>query len=579
MWVRLLFFVCCVSLVTVNGELLDITELVAGSSLKSTWLAATGSPGFYNQPPSYWKDDVFVYLQGSVTPINSNSTFSNITQLPSGFRPSLTHRFICTTAPDENLDGSVSRHVIVEVSPSGDVRVVSLPSGTSIPSLNLDGIRFTYAFTNEFGDAVDTSDGLFQNIDGADLSSVNGYYPPQVYTNPITGVTYLRGVGKLNRTDCTDSTTESCDIFLLASSYVPRGFESETAVFPQVNAASGSYLLFYSAVPNAQARLYKGSSGDVLSLDSVTLLPTSIEMARGMPTVQSSVANNGFPERANDGNTNTDFSDGSCILTNSTSTSPALATEVPWWRVDLGKMVAVKFVRITARGDCCPDALNGFEIRIGNDLTDDGNQNALCGSTHFLSQGTTQDFGCGLMNGRYINVHRTDTSSPLTLCEVMVFASAQESPSGLQMQILELNYDSLYGGWIKYASVSTPRALRLPGKRVCLAGRLTFVPVTESFSGHVIGTIAKGWRPTYRTKLPVACYVHSAASVCVLSIEPRGQISVQDSSSEPAVISGVANWIALDGICYGGSEYLTTITLTGGAVLELEGSSFIGVAQ
>ena len=44
---------------------------------------------------------------------------------------------------------------------------------------------------------------------------------------------------------------------------------------------------------------------------------------------QSSIAHNGFPSRAVDGNYNFIWEKGSCILTND--------EQDPWWRVDLGR--------------------------------------------------------------------------------------------------------------------------------------------------------------------------------------------------------------------------------------------------
>ena len=63
--------------------------------------------------------------------------------------------------------------------------------------------------------------------------------------------------------------------------------------------------------------------------------------------------------RAVDGGTSTNWVDGSCTHTNTTTD--------PWWRVDLGSPVAVTEVRIVNRacGGSCGSRLNSFEIRIG----------------------------------------------------------------------------------------------------------------------------------------------------------------------------------------------------------------------
>ena len=58
-----------------------------------------------------------------------------------------------------------------------------------------------------------------------------------------------------------------------------------------------------------------------------------------------------------DGNSNTQFSSGSCAHTND--------EKQPWWRVDLGNVELVNEVYVVNRGDCCGDRLNPFEIRVG----------------------------------------------------------------------------------------------------------------------------------------------------------------------------------------------------------------------
>lgn len=47
----------------------------------------------------------------------------------------------------------------------------------------------------------------------------------------------------------------------------------------------------------------------------------------------------------------------------------------PWWRLDLGKTHKVFSVNVTNRGDGFPERLNGAEIRIGDSLDNNGNNN------------------------------------------------------------------------------------------------------------------------------------------------------------------------------------------------------------
>ncbi|KAL0166468.1 hypothetical protein M9458_038312, partial [Cirrhinus mrigala] len=53
------------------------------------------------------------------------------------------------------------------------------------------------------------------------------------------------------------------------------------------------------------------------------------------------------------------------------------AKDDPWWRVDLKTAYKIARVSITNRGDCCPERINGAQIRIGNSLKNNGNDNEL----------------------------------------------------------------------------------------------------------------------------------------------------------------------------------------------------------
>jgi len=81
----------------------------------------------------------------------------------------------------------------------------------------------------------------------------------------------------------------------------------------------------------------------------------------------------------------------------------------PWWKVDLGQKYAISAVRVTNRGDCCGDRLDGFEI-----WTNQGR----CASNLWLGNGETQEFACiGTSDMVKIQLPR---DGYLTLCEVAV---------------------------------------------------------------------------------------------------------------------------------------------------------------
>ncbi|KAI7813883.1 hypothetical protein IRJ41_003631, partial [Triplophysa rosa] len=92
-----------------------------------------------------------------------------------------------------------------------------------------------------------------------------------------------------------------------------------------------------------------------------------------------------------------------------------------WWRMDLLDYYYVGTVIISNRGDCCPDQTNGAEIRIGNSLENDGNNNPICALISDLAVRSTVSYSCHGMEGRYVNVVMTGRTSHLTLCEVEVY--------------------------------------------------------------------------------------------------------------------------------------------------------------
>ncbi|KAL1272054.1 hypothetical protein QQF64_031070, partial [Cirrhinus molitorella] len=129
--------------------------------------------------------------------------------------------------------------------------------------------------------------------------------------------------------------------------------------------------------------------------------------------VQSSLYNNGVAEHAVDGNRDTDYGKGSCTHTN--------AEFNPWWRADLGNVYSISRVAITNRGDCCKEKLRGAQIRIGNNLENDGNNNELVATVLTVHDGT-KTFEFEPVNGRYVNIFLPGNDEILTLCEVEVFA-------------------------------------------------------------------------------------------------------------------------------------------------------------
>ena len=83
-----------------------------------------------------------------------------------------------------------------------------------------------------------------------------------------------------------------------------------------------------------------------------------LDLALNQSATQASVFQGKGASLAVDGNRSRDFSQGSCIHTNTQND--------PWWRVDLGASLPVAEVVIVNRlCTSCTSHMNAFEIRIG----------------------------------------------------------------------------------------------------------------------------------------------------------------------------------------------------------------------
>ncbi|KAM8898817.1 uncharacterized protein AB9W97_009571 isoform 2-T2 [Spinachia spinachia] len=102
----------------------------------------------------------------------------------------------------------------------------------------------------------------------------------------------------------------------------------------------------------------------------------------------------------------------------------------PWWRVDLRQEYVITSVKVTNRGDCCGERLDGAEIRVGSSLENNGNDNARCASIPTLRAGKTQTYRCdgGSVDGRFVNVIIPGDHRTLTLCEVEVYGTLAVKP-------------------------------------------------------------------------------------------------------------------------------------------------------
>ncbi|KAM6994422.1 fucolectin-1-like [Tautogolabrus adspersus] len=144
--------------------------------------------------------------------------------------------------------------------------------------------------------------------------------------------------------------------------------------------------------------------------------PTGENLALKGKASQSSLYTDGMAYFAIDGNNDNDRAHGSCSHTNNNF--------APWWRLELSKTHKVDSVKITNRKDSqYSQRLNGAELRIGDSLENNGNDNPRCAVLENIPAGATVEYQCNGMDGRYVNVLIPGKEEYLTLCEVEVYGS------------------------------------------------------------------------------------------------------------------------------------------------------------
>ncbi|XP_074518465.1 uncharacterized protein LOC141784525 [Halichoeres trimaculatus] len=183
---------------------------------------------------------------------------------------------------------------------------------------------------------------------------------------------------------------------------------------------SGMEARYVTVLLPGKTRVLTLCEVEVYPLENENLVPN--RALRGEAT-QSSTNHSGDASKAIDGKRHSFWKDGSCTLTAPDKTSP-------WWRLDLKKTYAITSVKITNRGDCCAERLDGAQIRIGNSLKNNGSSNPRCATISHIRAGKTLTLYCenGSMEGRYVSVVNSGTGEVLSLCEVEVYAAPTVEP-------------------------------------------------------------------------------------------------------------------------------------------------------
>ncbi|XP_067301255.1 uncharacterized protein [Pseudorasbora parva] len=158
-------------------------------------------------------------------------------------------------------------------------------------------------------------------------------------------------------------------------------------------------------------------------------------LAAGASATQSSTVGSWIAEQA------IDFNPGFYPKPSLSCSSTHTQTN-PWWRLDLRHIYRVSRVVVTNRNDCCSERINGAEIRIGNSLDNNGNNNPVCAVISSIPAGDSANYTCNDMEGRYVNLIIPGHSRVLTLCEVEVYGEGNLAIGRSATQ------SSTYGSWM-----------------------------------------------------------------------------------------------------------------------------------
>ncbi|KAM9353560.1 uncharacterized protein ABDE67_005946 [Symphorus nematophorus] len=221
-----------------------------------------------------------------------------------------------------------------------------------------------------------------------------------------------------NRGDCCADKINGAEIHI-GNSLQDNGVTNPVvAVITRIPAGRSLKITFTRRVEGRYVIVAIPGSRKVLTLCEVEVYgyraPTGENLALQGKATQSSLHSTGIAYNAIDGNRASVWAEGSCIHTAHNFNA--------WWRVDLGKTHKVFSVNVTTFKESYL-RLNGAEIRIGDSLENNGNNNPRCTVIYGLTGGFTGNFACNGMDGRYVNIVVPGRNEHLLLCEVEVYGS------------------------------------------------------------------------------------------------------------------------------------------------------------
>ena len=323
---------------------------------------------------------------------------------------------------DDNGSNSGSAYIyrvpVPSPSPSTSSQPSSVPS--SSPSMNTINVATggtasqvcNWSSTSHLAsEAIDgDTDGVFSNGSIANTCSVTNAW----WQVDLGNVYRIVDIIVWNRTDDHTQRLSDSDVLIIAndgstemdSKYI--GDSTNVASFPfnYGNGVLGRYV-------KVQLR-----GTNQFGLAEVEVIGSSSNVARS-GTASHSCERIGDPapaQRANDGNTDGNFANGSMSHTYEENADA-------WWQVDLGRMHKIETIIVWNRTDCCTFRLSNSDVQV---LADDGvaiiDSKTIGDSTNIASF-TFNYSSSGSVEGRYVKV-KTNTINYLALAEVEVYGIA-----------------------------------------------------------------------------------------------------------------------------------------------------------
>uniref|UniRef100_A0A3B5QXB1 Si:ch211-215k15.4 n=1 Tax=Xiphophorus maculatus TaxID=8083 RepID=A0A3B5QXB1_XIPMA len=224
-----------------------------------------------------------------------------------------------------------------------------------------------------------------------------------------------------NRGDCCDERINGAEI-RIGNSLQNNGVENPlAATISSIPTGDSQVINVSHRMEGRYVTIVIPGSEKTLSLCEVEVYgycaPTGQNLALLGKATQSSLFEFGLAYNAIDGNRLNAWNQASCSHTSN--------DESPWWRLDMLKTRKVFSVKVVNR-DSHQERLNGAEIRIGDSLENNGNNNPRCDVITVSSGKNLYEFNCNKMDGRYVNIVIPGRNEFLTLCEVEVYGSTME---------------------------------------------------------------------------------------------------------------------------------------------------------